>query len=181
MSKKPEIAGQYQAKRSAKGTFVKGFSGNPEGKPVGTKSFSTIWKEFIIKVAKDDKIKDIDDIEKQLLAVAFNRAKNGDYSFYKDIFDRVYGKAVQPTQEILDDVLVQKEIERANAEIDAWQRMWFNDEKKPTKKTTKKEVKKVTKKEVKKEVKKEPVKKVVKKQNGNSKVKPKSNRTNFIG
>jgi hypothetical protein len=38
-----------------------------------------------------------DEMEQQLLAVAFKKAKDGDYNFYRDTFDRVYGRAMQPT------------------------------------------------------------------------------------
>lgn len=90
----PKIAGKNQEIRDEKGRFVKGVSGNPEGKPKGTTSFKTDWENFIKKVAKSNGMSEIE-INEQLLAVGFKKAKEGDYNFYRDIHDRVYGKPQQ--------------------------------------------------------------------------------------
>ena len=79
--------------RNPDGTFA---TGNP-GRPKGTLNFSTKWKIFINKIAEQNELKP-GDIEDQLMMVAFNRAKSGDFSFWRDIHDRVYGKAVQPLE-----------------------------------------------------------------------------------
>lgn len=96
MSNKPEPAGSFQAKRNEKGQFVPGQSGNPKGRPAGSKNFATLWEEFVRKVAV---MKNIDpgEIDDALLAVALERAQKGDYSFFRDIMDRRFGK---PTQDV---------------------------------------------------------------------------------
>ncbi len=69
---------------------------NLAGRPEGTLNFATKWKKFIEKVAETNEMSP-DETEQQLLAVAFKKAKDGDYNFYRDTFDRVYGRAMQPT------------------------------------------------------------------------------------
>lgn len=91
-NKQSEITENY---RNADGTFAKG---NP-GRPKGTLNFSTKFRMFLEKVAEQNK-KTTDEIEEQLFKVAFKKARDGDYSFYKDIFDRVYGKPVQPVEDL---------------------------------------------------------------------------------
>ena len=66
---------------------------NPKGKPVGSLDFKTKWRIFIDKVAKQNDMTH-DEIDEQLLAVGFKKAKEGDYRFYRDIHDRMYGKPV---------------------------------------------------------------------------------------
>lgn len=90
----PEETGQNQAIRNEKGQFVPGVSGNPLGKPCGTVSFKTKWERFITKIAEKNEVLP-EDIDEQLLAVAYKKAKDGDYQFYRDIFDRVHGKPQQ--------------------------------------------------------------------------------------
>lgn len=96
IEEKPQISGENQ-ERNPDGTFKKGVSGNPAGKPVGTTSFKTKWEKFIEKVATQNNMTP-EEIDEQLLAVGFKKAKEGDFQFYKDIHDRVHGKAVQPTE-----------------------------------------------------------------------------------
>lgn len=94
---KPEVTGEEQGNRNPDGTFKEGVSGNPAGRPVGSLNFATKWKIFIEKVAKQNNMTP-DEIDEQLLAVGFKKAKEGDFQFYKDIHDRVHGKAIQPTE-----------------------------------------------------------------------------------
>ena len=72
--------------------WKKGQSGNPDGKPSGTLDFKTKWFKFIDKVATQNNITP-DEVDEQLLAVAFKQAKDANYPFWKDIHDRVHGKA----------------------------------------------------------------------------------------
>ena len=69
--------------------------GNP-GKPKGAVSFMTKWERVIEKIAKQNNIT-VDDVDEQLVLVAYRKAKEGDYSFYKDTMDRIHGKPLQPT------------------------------------------------------------------------------------
>lgn len=90
---KPEIAGKKQG-RNPNGTFPKGVSGNPAGKPKGTESFATKFYRVIDKLAKQNDLTP-DEIEEQLILVGYKKAKDGDYNFYRDLHDRVHGRAPQ--------------------------------------------------------------------------------------
>ena len=74
------------------GKFAKGNPGG--GRPSGSLDFKTKWNIFIDKVAAQNNMTP-NEIDEQLLAVAFKKAKDGDYSFYRDTQDRVYGKPLQ--------------------------------------------------------------------------------------
>src|SRR3990167_1338527 len=81
-------------KRDENGQVVSG-NLNPFGRPKGALGFATKWRAFIDKVAKEEG-KTFDEEEQELFAVARKKAKMGYYQFYKDTFDRVYGKPSQP-------------------------------------------------------------------------------------
>jgi len=68
---------------------------NREGRPKGSLNFATKWEAFVEKVAKQNNLTP-NEIDEQLLAVGFKKAKDGDFNFYRDIHDRVYGRATQP-------------------------------------------------------------------------------------
>jgi len=91
----PEATGEKQESRNDKGQFVPGQSGNPDGRPKGSLGFATKWRIFLDKLAETNGVTP-DDIEAELLAVAYKKAQKGDYNFWRDIFDRVYGKPSQP-------------------------------------------------------------------------------------
>lgn len=67
--------------------FKKWVSGNPAGKPKWTRSFSTIAREALIKLGMSEEI----------LVEAHLRQAMEDPNIRKDVFDRIYGKAMQPT------------------------------------------------------------------------------------
>jgi hypothetical protein len=77
--------------------FKKGQSGNPKGRPKGTENFSTKFRRFIEKIAENNKITP-EEVEEQLLAIGYKEAKAGNYSFWRDLHDRVYGKPIQPME-----------------------------------------------------------------------------------
>ncbi|NCU32644.1 MAG: hypothetical protein EOM23_06910, partial [Candidatus Moranbacteria bacterium] len=52
MEENREIAGKKQETRDEQGRFIKGVSGNPQGKPAGTRSFTTKVKEALAKIAE---------------------------------------------------------------------------------------------------------------------------------
>lgn len=64
---------------------------NIEGRPLGALNFATKFRAFIEKVAENNETT-ADEIEQQLLAIGYKRAKEGDYQFWRDLHDRVYGK-----------------------------------------------------------------------------------------
>jgi hypothetical protein len=86
MEEKPKSS----LKRDSKGRLVKGTPPGP-GRPPGTLDFKTKWYAFLEKVAKKNNLT-IDEVDEQMMMVAFNQAKKGNYNFYKDAMDRVYGK-----------------------------------------------------------------------------------------
>lgn len=83
--------------RNEKGQLLPGVILNPVGKPVGTIDFKTKWFRFIDKVAAQNNITS-DEVDEQLLAVGFKQAKEANYSFWKDIQDRVHGTALQKSE-----------------------------------------------------------------------------------
>ena len=72
--------------------FKKGQSGNPKGKPVGTKSFSTLMDTAVKEIAKLNKISEAE-VWQVLIKRGYSEAKDGNYLFFKDLLDRYYGKA----------------------------------------------------------------------------------------
>jgi len=91
--KSPENTGKKQV-RNKNGQFVKGVSGNPEGRPEGTKNFSTLMDEAVKEIAKINKITE-GEVWQVLIKRGYSEAKDGNYMFYKDLLDRYYGKAVE--------------------------------------------------------------------------------------
>jgi len=86
-----------------KGTKTVGKLHNPDGsfavghppmggRPLGSLDFKTKWLKFLDKIAEQNG-KTRDEMEQQLLTVAWNSASKADYSFWRDIHDRVYGRA----------------------------------------------------------------------------------------
>lgn len=75
--------------------FKKGFDPkrNLEGRPPEALNFKTKWLLFIDKIAKQNNIT-VDEVDQQMLSVAYKQMQSGDYRYWKDIQDRVYGQAV---------------------------------------------------------------------------------------
>jgi hypothetical protein len=78
---------------SKPGQFKKGQDPrrNIEGRPVGSKNFTTDFDEVVEDIAKANGITK-SEARKILLKVAFTQAKGGNYNFWKEIIDRYYGK-----------------------------------------------------------------------------------------
>lgn len=64
------------------------------GRPVGSRSFSTLFKLAIKKLAEQKKL-DPADLEESLIMTAIAKAKKGDHRFYKDLMDRMHGTPIQ--------------------------------------------------------------------------------------
>lgn len=77
--------------------FKPGESGNPNGRPLGQRNYATIYREALIKLAESNG-KTPDDLENEILSKALVSARSGDYRFYKDILDRLYGTATNKTE-----------------------------------------------------------------------------------
>ena len=89
--------------------FVKGDDPrrNLEGRPVGSRDFATDFDEVVEEIAEENGITK-SQARKHLLKVAYKHAKEGNYSFYKDIHDRVYGSATNKTDlNLKGDLIVQ--------------------------------------------------------------------------
>jgi len=74
-----------------------GQSGNPTGKARGQRDYATLYKEALIKLAKKNNLEP-DDLELEILSNAILNARVGNYKFYKDMMDRLFGKALQRSQ-----------------------------------------------------------------------------------
>jgi hypothetical protein len=55
MNKKPENTGEIQGKRDKKGRFIKGISGNIDGKPLGSISLTAMIKKKLQLLSPDGK------------------------------------------------------------------------------------------------------------------------------
>ncbi len=82
--------------RDEKGRLLPGHTANPNGRPAGTRDFATDFDEVVKDIAKENNLT-VSDVRKVLLKQAYKQAKDGNYSFYKDIHDRVYGQATSKT------------------------------------------------------------------------------------
>jgi hypothetical protein len=71
-----------------------GESPNPTGHPRGQKNYKTLFREAIVKIAKLNKVKP-DDIEVMIIQKGLTQALKGDFKFYKDNLDRLYGSPTQ--------------------------------------------------------------------------------------
>ena len=65
---------------------------NREGRPLGSRNFSTDFDEVVEEIAKANNIT-ASEARKILLRAAYSEAKNKNFPYYKDIMDRYYGKA----------------------------------------------------------------------------------------
>lgn len=72
-------------------------SPNPSGRPKGQRDYATVYREALIKLATlNDKTEE--EIENEILSNALLSARKGDFRFYKDILDRLYGTPVSRTE-----------------------------------------------------------------------------------
>jgi hypothetical protein len=81
--------------------FKPGESGNLNGRPKGSLSFTTLYKKAIENIAKSKGVTP-EDFEVQLVTQAITKGFNGDRSFYADTMDRVHGKAPQSIDHTTD-------------------------------------------------------------------------------
>lgn len=73
----PENTGDLQEKRDGKGRFVKGVSGNPEGKPKGSVSIVAKIKEELAKTPEGQKASYLEALVKQILRKAIVEGNEG--------------------------------------------------------------------------------------------------------
>lgn len=70
----------------------KGETRNPNGRPKGQRNYATIYREALIKIAEAND-KTPEEIETMMEEAGLKQALKGNFQFWKDIRDRVHGKA----------------------------------------------------------------------------------------
>jgi hypothetical protein len=78
-------------------TFVKGQSGNPRGRPKGSKDRKT-YLEYMEEIAEELALKNNttkEEVLKTIYKVGYSKAREGNYNFYRDMLDRTHGTAPQ--------------------------------------------------------------------------------------
>ncbi len=90
----PKETGEKLVKRDENGRVLPGSKLNPNGRPAGVLNFATKFNQAIEKLAEKNDITG-EELELQILQMGIKKAREGDYSFYRDTFDRVYGKPQQ--------------------------------------------------------------------------------------
>ena len=98
------------------GKFVKGNPGG--GRPAGAKNFETDFLEAVGKIAEANNITKVEAME-ILLRKAYSEAKNGQFNFYKDIMDRLYGKVVDKTDITTKGASMNSLKDLSNAELES--------------------------------------------------------------
>lgn len=88
--KKTNIIGNKTYTDPVTGKFKKGNPGG--GRPLGAKNFEQDFLSAVKEIADVNKITR-EEAMKILLKKAFSEAKEGNFNYYKDIHDRIYGKA----------------------------------------------------------------------------------------
>jgi hypothetical protein len=89
--------------------FQKGYDPrrNLKGRPKGAKSFSTLFEKAVKEINKSLKLgKEPDAVQIEIVKRGIAQALKGNYSFYKDILDRLYGQAKQTIETEEKKVLV---------------------------------------------------------------------------
>jgi hypothetical protein len=109
MSEERDKTSENQVVRNEKGQIIQG-TANPAGRPKGVKNFKTIFEEAVKKIAKEKDL-DPDSVEIDLVIRAISSARGGDYKYYKDLFDRIYGQPKQSFGFDSDDLLQEIKIE----------------------------------------------------------------------
>lgn len=69
---------------------------NREGRPKGSKNFSTLFEEAAEKVA-EEKNMNKSEVQKEMLAVGIRKSMDGEFNFYKYLHNKLYGKPTQHT------------------------------------------------------------------------------------
>lgn len=91
------IRNSQKIERNPDGTLKKGVVLNPNGRPKGSEDFKTKFYKVVDKLAKQNNITP-EEVEEQILLVGYKRAKDGDYSFYRDLMDRIHGRPVNKNE-----------------------------------------------------------------------------------
>ena len=71
--------------------FKPGESGNPAGRPKGSKNFNTLFVNAVKRIAETNKVKP-EEIDLNMITQAIEKATDGDFKFFQYIYDRRFGK-----------------------------------------------------------------------------------------
>lgn len=86
----------YPIEKSRPTQFKKGQDNrrNIKGRPAGARSYKTIYLEALKKIGKEDGLSP-QEMEELLEQTGLKQALKGNFQFWKDIRDRVYGTVTQ--------------------------------------------------------------------------------------
>lgn len=86
--------------------FKPGQSGNPAGRPKGSKNFETYFMEAWKEVAEALRLnKDPDKGKIEILKIGFKEMFKGNYQFWRDFIERLFGKVEQSFEVKFDDMV----------------------------------------------------------------------------
>jgi hypothetical protein len=89
--------------KDIKPRWAKGESGNPNGRPKGSKNRSTIAKKWLdVNQDKKNPLTDIKELlsQEDLMTLALiKKAKEGDVSAYKELMNSAYGSPLQQVEQ----------------------------------------------------------------------------------
>lgn len=95
-------------KRGGRGNLPPEYIGKPgPGRPKGSKNFETYFKEAWKEVAKALNLNQNPDQAKiEIIKVGFKRMVKGDYQFWRDFMDRLFGKAPEQLEVIQKQLFI---------------------------------------------------------------------------
>ena len=97
---KPAKPGEtHEIVRDKKGRFVPGVSGNPEGPGSGYTQYRTDFRRAIKKIAQANKIT-LEETMDILHRAGYDQARSGNFQYYKEITDRLYGRQTPDPGEV---------------------------------------------------------------------------------
>lgn len=76
-------------------------SPNPNGRPKGQRNYSTIYKQALVKLGNTRNMT-VEEVEDMLVKNGILKAISGDYRFYRDVLDRLFGTAVNKLDHTTD-------------------------------------------------------------------------------
>ena len=77
---------------------------NPNGRPKGQRNYKTLYREALVKIAQTQGITP-EEVENLMHVAGLKQAMKGNYSFYKEINDRIHGKTPQTLDMNVDGVI----------------------------------------------------------------------------
>lgn len=87
---------QKQYSHLAPHQFAPGISGNPNGRPRGSRNMSTVFREALDVLAQNESAVDgWETIEQQMVRAQIKKALCGDTRAFEAVMDRAYGKPKQ--------------------------------------------------------------------------------------